>query len=68
MEITTQPRVILPDPEILAILRLFLERYEALELEDRKLYRPLIAALVNPPMIVDGGKFSSEEFERLTGI
>jgi hypothetical protein len=45
------------NPDFLAIARLFLEKYELLAEEDRKLYRGLIWMMANPPMIVatDGG-------------
>ena len=41
-----------PDPNILAVLRLFLEKYETLAEEDRKLYRGVIAMAFNPLMVV----------------
>lgn len=37
------PRIIGPDPEILAIMRLFLEKYEVLEAGDREMYRKVIS-------------------------
>ena len=39
-------------PDILAILRLYLEHYPALAEEDRRLYRGLIHSLVNPPLLL----------------
>lgn len=53
MEITQPPRIVRPDPEILAILRLFLEKYEALAEQDRILYRRVLAALTNPPLVAE---------------
>ena len=41
-----------PSPDFLAIARLYLEKYEILADEDRKLYRDLILKLSNPPMVV----------------
>jgi hypothetical protein len=43
-------RIIGPDPEILAIMRLFLEKYEVLAEEDREAYRKYISLLTNPPL------------------
>jgi hypothetical protein len=39
-----------PDPEILKIARLFLEKYEILSDEDRRAYRGFISCLINPPL------------------
>jgi hypothetical protein len=46
-----------PDPNFLAIARLFLENYSILAEEDRKLYRGLLWMLASPPVIMaqDGG-------------
>ena len=46
-------RVIGPDPEILAIMRLFLEKYETLASADRETYSRAISCFMNPPMIYD---------------
>ena len=46
----SSPQIIGPDPEILAIMRLFLEKYEILADEDRKAYRNVIAVIMNPPL------------------
>jgi hypothetical protein len=43
-------RITPPDPDILAIMRLFLEKYEALADEDRAAYRKYIVLLTNPPL------------------
>jgi hypothetical protein len=40
------------NPDLLAIIRFYLEKYDALAEEDRKLYRGLIAMMANPPMMV----------------
>jgi hypothetical protein len=42
-----------PDPNILAILRLYLEKYEVLADKDRDLYRNLIVMLANPIFVVN---------------
>ena len=41
-----------PDPDILALLRLYLEKYEALAEEDRKLLCGVLWMLMNPPVVV----------------
>ena len=46
-------QIIHRDPEILAIMRLFLEKYEVLEAGDREMYRKAISCFMNPPMIFD---------------
>jgi hypothetical protein len=56
---TPSPRVTLstlqftpPNPDFLAILRLYLEKYDALAEEDRALYREVVRMIVNPPIIM----------------
>ncbi len=44
-------QVIPPDPEILKIARLFLEKYEVLSERDRSAYSRFISCLMNPPLI-----------------
>jgi hypothetical protein len=61
----TQPTILAPDPELIKIVRLYLEKYEVLADEDRKMYRQLIVMIVNPPVIVNSAKLDPEEFERL---
>ena len=41
-----------PNPDFLAIARLYLEKYSILADEDRKLYRGMLLQMANPPMIV----------------
>ena len=53
-----------PNPDILAIIRLYLERYPDLADEDRKLLRGVVAMLMNPPLVVgaaDGLEFMSRQ-------
>ena len=45
------PQIIGPDPEILAIMRLFLEKYEVLSEKDRSAYGEFIRCMMNPPVI-----------------
>lgn len=40
-----------PNPDLIHLARLFLEKYELLAEEDRKLFRGLIRSIANPPMI-----------------
>ena len=40
-----------PDPEMIKIVRLYLEKYEVLAEEDKKLYRRVVAMIVNPPIV-----------------
>ena len=54
------PRIIAPDPEILAIMRLFLEKYEILAAKDREMYSKAILALVNPQLSFDGNMGEDE--------
>jgi hypothetical protein len=46
-------QVIGPDPEILAIMRLFLEKYEVLASADREMYSKAISSFANPPLAFD---------------
>ena len=48
---TPSPKIIGPDPEILAIMRLFLEKYEILASGDREMYSKALSAFMNPPML-----------------
>ena len=41
-----------PNSDFLVIARLYLEKYEILNDEDRKLYRGMLLQMANPPMIV----------------
>lgn len=59
MEITPIPLVPLV-PDLLPIARLYLEKYDLLADEDKKIYRDLITATANPPLIVKDG-MSEEE-------
>jgi len=45
------PQITLPDPEILKIVRLFLEKYEVLSEKDRSAYSRFISCLMNSPLI-----------------
>jgi hypothetical protein len=53
---TPSPQVVCPDPEILAIMRLFLEKYEVLASADREMYSKAISSFANPPLV-----FKSED-------
>ena len=44
-------QIIPPDPEILKIARLYLEKYEVLSEKDRSAYGDFIRCLMNPPVI-----------------
>lgn len=49
-----------PNLDLIHLARLFLEKYELLAEEDRKLFRGLIRSIANPPMIIskdDGLEF-----------
>lgn len=48
---TQSPKIIGPDPEILKIARLFLEKYEVLSEKDRSAYSGFISCLMNPPLV-----------------
>ena len=53
-------QIIHRDPEILAIMRLFLEKYEILAAKDREMYSKAILALVNPQLSFDGNMGEDE--------
>ena len=42
--------------KMLEIIRLHLEKYELLEAEDRKLYRGVLEAFLNPRLVITGGE------------
>ena len=44
-------QIIPPDPEILKIARLFLEKYEVLSDKDRSAYGEYIRCLMSPPLV-----------------
>lgn len=44
-----------PSPDMLAILRLYLEKYDTLAEEDKRLYRGIVAALAHPPVVLTAG-------------
>jgi hypothetical protein len=51
IENASSVQVIPPDPEILKIARIFLEKYEILSEKDRSAYSGFISSLMNPPFI-----------------
>ena len=50
-----------PDPEIVNIIRLFLEKYELLAEDDKKMYRKLISIFANPPLNYERGDEDMKE-------
>jgi len=65
---TRKMEFIPPHPDFLAIARLYLEKYEALADEDRKLYRGMLLQMANPPMIVQTDKIRAEDVTFRTGV
>jgi hypothetical protein len=61
------PTVIPPDPNLVVIVRLFLEKYEILEAEDRKTIGQAIRMISNPLMIMNVNEASADpgKFERM---
>lgn len=57
------PRFIPPDPELIKIARLFLEKYDSLTGEDKVLYRRLLLNILNPPMIIRDDKIDWESLK-----
>jgi hypothetical protein len=59
--------VIPPDPNLVNILRLFLEKYDILEAEDRKTIGQAIRMIGNPLMIMNVNEASADsgKFERM---
>jgi hypothetical protein len=58
--------IIEPNAEMLAITRLYLEKYEALAEADRKLFRDIIRGFAAPRMEISGPQFDVAEIsERL---
>lgn len=64
----TVPIFIPPNPDFLAIARLYLEKYETLADEDRKLYRGMLLQMANPPMIVQKDEIRAEDVTFRTGV
>jgi hypothetical protein len=55
------PTLIPPDPGLIRLCCLFLEKYEALAEEDRVLYRELVRVVANPPLTVTAEPSESGE-------
>lgn len=55
---------LIPNPsatDTLAILRLYLEKYDNLAEEDRRVYRRVVTVLVNPPLVMDVGNGATDD-------
>jgi hypothetical protein len=48
-------------PDTFAILRLYLEKYEILAEEDRRVHRRIVTVLVNPPLVMDVGNEATDD-------
>lgn len=59
MEVLLVPNPLSPD--VLAILRLYLEKYDILAEEDKRLYRGITAALARPPLVMDVGNGATDD-------
>jgi len=64
----SSPTITSPSPDLLAILRLYLERYPELAEEDRRLYRRVVAQLANPVLVAarDDARDDGLEYVRRT--
>ena len=57
------PEIVPPNPDLLAITRLYLERYPTLDPEDRVLYRQIIKMIASPPFFVHSNQAETSDLE-----
>jgi hypothetical protein len=57
-----------PDPNLLAIVRLYLERYEILSEDDRRTIGQIVRMTANPPMMVAGCTQAQSRFDTRTRV